>query len=136
MNTNYTRKSRTCRGKGKKVSKTRKNRVPEAFQAIYGEVQALRDGDQVMVQLPLNVADSLNAAEAELEEIALSLGVILPCEFMEAEVDKLVGLRYKHLKGRSSLRWGKENGLSGRGWTESGHIAASDSFTQRRRRRT
>ena len=54
--------------------------------------------------------ECLKACETELGEVVIRIGLTLAKEFMEAEVEKLAGPRYRHLKDRKWSRWGQEEG--------------------------
>lgn len=105
----YKGKARTSRRK-EKVSKKRKAGVPDVLAVGPHEIRAARRNDDVVVQLPLDIADALRAAEASLEELSMTIGVMLAQELIGAEVEKLAGKRYEHRTDREWSRWGREEG--------------------------
>jgi len=105
----YTGRTRNSRGK-KKVSRRGRSREARVLGIGPHEVRTARLDDQVVLQLPLNVAETLTEAESSLEDLAMTVGLAIAQELIAAEVDGLVGKRYAHHADRNWSRWGGEDG--------------------------
>jgi len=60
--------------------------------------------------LPLRLPEIVVDTQAEVEELAGALGLLIMKECIQDEVRRLVGERYEHREGRRCARWGSQGG--------------------------